>query len=104
MITFFVLIIGFAADAVPRAFVPTVVGRPRHSHSVMVGMGQRDAYVGDEAKSLRSHLIIKYPVRIPLHDSNEILLTGMPFVPLRDRYKKEELRIGTIWKRYGTSF
>jgi hypothetical protein len=27
---------------------PSIVGRPRHQ-GVMVGMGQKDAYVGDEA-------------------------------------------------------
>ncbi len=39
---------GFAGDDDPRAVFPSVVGRPRHK-GVMVGMGQKDAYVGDEA-------------------------------------------------------
>ncbi|CAH8385868.1 unnamed protein product [Eruca vesicaria subsp. sativa] len=43
---------GFAGDDAPRAVFPSVVGRPRH-HGVMVGMNQKDAYVGDEAQSKR---------------------------------------------------
>ena len=39
---------GFAGDAAPRAVFPSAVGRPRHQ-GVMVGMGQKDAYVGHEA-------------------------------------------------------
>lgn len=36
---------GFAGDDAPRAVFPSIVGRPRH-HGVMVGMGQKDSYVG----------------------------------------------------------
>ena len=39
---------GFAGEAMPRSVVPPVVGRPRHQ-GVMVGMGQKDSYVGYEA-------------------------------------------------------
>merc|ERR1711963_426771 len=46
---------GFAGDDAPRAVFPSIVGRPRHQ-GVMVGMGQKDAYAGDEAQSNREKM------------------------------------------------
>ncbi|KAJ6255712.1 actin-7-related [Anaeramoeba flamelloides] len=53
--------VGFGGDDTPRAVIITVVGRSRHP-GIMVGMGLKDSYVGEEALNTRRMLRYTYPI------------------------------------------
>ena len=53
---------GFASDDAPKCIVPMIIGKPK-SPGLLVGMDQKEVYVGHEAKSKKNLLIIEEPVQ-----------------------------------------
>jgi actin-related protein len=51
---------GFAGDEAPRIVFPTIVGRPKKN--VIMGVGEKDVYIGEEAHSLKDILDLNYPI------------------------------------------
>jgi len=103
---------GFSGDATPTAICASVIGRPRH-RGVMVGMNEREYFVGDKLNLMRGVLSLDYPIengiinnwsdmeKVWHHtmydllriapEEHPVLLTEAPMNPKRNREKIIEM-------------
>lgn len=52
---------GLSGDDAPRSSFPSIVGRPKYDN-IMVGMNNKETYVGEEAQAKKGVLKLTYPI------------------------------------------
>ena len=52
---------GFASEHAPKHLIPMVIGKPK-SQGILVGMDQKEQYIGTEAIEKKKFLNMEYPV------------------------------------------
>ncbi|CAJ0910999.1 5361_t:CDS:10 [Entrophospora sp. SA101] len=78
---------GFAGDDLPKCFISSYVGRPKHVR-IMAGAVEGDVFIGRKAQELRGLLKIRYPIEhgiVSDWDDMELLLTEAPLNPRNNR-------------------
>lgn len=53
--------LGYSGEEDPRSCFPSVVGRPKYGMA-MVGLGNKDCYLGEEAIAKKGVLKLSYPM------------------------------------------
>ena len=109
---------GFAGEEAPRCIFPAMVGRPKH-HTALIGLEQKNEYIGEEANAKRGILHLKYPIsagiveswedmekvwqhtffnelRVNPAESNGVLLTEAPRNPRNNREKMVSIMFETF--------